>query len=85
MDCSQNHESNVNHPSHYLWLQDKCGIEVIDIARYMDFDLGNALKYILRSGHKHEQGLSDKEKSIEDLNKAIWYIKDKIKMLKEDD
>lgn len=23
---------NVNHPSHYTWLKDKCGVEVIDIT-----------------------------------------------------
>lgn len=71
----------VNHPSHYTWLKDKCGIEVIDITRHMDFDLGNALKYILRCGLKAEQGYSTKEKTIEDLKKAIFYINDKIKML----
>ena len=71
----------VNHPSHYTWLKDKCGIEVIDITRHMDFDLGNAIKYILRSGLKSEQGYSNKEKTIEDLKKAIFYINDKIKML----
>ena len=72
---------NVNHPSHYTWLKDKCGIEVIDITRYMDFDLGNAIKYILRCGHKSELGYSDKEKQIEDLKKAIWYLEDKVKLL----
>lgn len=71
----------VNHPSHYTWLKDLCGVEVIDITRHMDFDLGNAIKYILRNGHKSEEGMSDKDKAIEDLNKAIFYIKDKIKMM----
>lgn len=74
----------VNHPSHYTWLKEKCGIEVIDITRWMDFDLGNALKYLLRAGHKSEKGFSNKEKTIEDLRKAIWYINDKIKMLEKD-
>ena len=73
----------VNHPSHYTWLKDLCGIEVIDITRHMDFDLGNAIKYILRCGHKSEQGYSDKEKTVEDLKKAIFYINDKIKMINE--
>jgi hypothetical protein len=75
----------VNHPSHYTWLKDLCGIEVIDITRHMDFNLGNATKYILRQGHKSEEGMSDKEKAIEDLKKAIWYIKDKIEMLKKEE
>lgn len=72
---------NVNHPPHYTWLKNKCGIEVIDIVRYMDFDLGNAIKYILRCGHKSEKGMSNKEKAIEDLKKARFYIDDKIQML----
>lgn len=75
---------NVNHPPHYTWLKDKCGIEVIDITRHMDFDLGNAIKYILRSGHKEESSMTNKEKEIEDLKKAIWYLNDKIKMLENE-
>lgn len=77
-------EDKVNHPSHYNWLKDKCGVEVIDITRHMDFDLGNAIKYILRAGHKTEQGYDDKAKMIEDLNKAVWYINDKIKTIQNE-
>ena len=75
--------NRVNHPSHYTWLKELCGIEVIDLTRHMDFCLGNAIKYILRCGHKTEQGLEDKEKAVEDLQKAVWYIRDKIKSLEE--
>lgn len=71
----------IDHPSHYTWLKEKCGIEVIDIARHLDFCLGNAVKYILRAGHKTEEGLTDKEKAVEDLKKAAWYINDKINSL----
>lgn len=74
----------VHHPSHYTWLKDLCGIEVIDITRHMDFDLGNAIKYILRNGHKQEEGMSNKEKALEDLEKAIWYIRDRIEMIKKE-
>ena len=74
-------EDMVNHPSHYTWLKELCGIEVIDITRHMDFDLGNAAKYILRAGHKKDSSLSGTQKEIEDLKKAIWYINDKIRML----
>ena len=72
---------NVNHPPHYTWLKDKCGIEVIDITRHMDSDLGNVVKYVLRQGLKSEEGMSNKEKAIEDLKKARWYLDDKIKIL----
>ena len=74
---------NVNHPSHYTWLKELCGIEVIDITRHMNFCCGCALKYILRAGHKKDASLTDTEKQIEDLNKAIWYIQDEIKRITE--
>ena len=81
-DKEQNTD-NVNHPQHYSWLKDLCGIEVIDITRHMDFCLGNAAKYILRAGHKKDASLTDTEKQIEDLKKAIWYIQDEIKRITE--
>ena len=74
-------EDMVNHPSHYTWLKEKCGIEVIDITRHLDFDIGNAVKYLLRAGHKKDSSLSDNQKEIEDLEKAIFYINDKIKQI----
>lgn len=74
-------EDRVNHPKHYTWLKEKCGIEVIDITRNLDFDLGNVIKYVLRAGHKSEEGMSDINKQIEDLKKAEWYLNDKITQL----
>lgn len=79
---------NVSHPSHYTWLKDKCGIEVIDITRHLDFDLGNAIKYILRAGRKPiiNENLSDDflRAAIQDLKKALFYINDKIDMLENE-
>lgn len=75
---------DVNHPSHYSYLKEKCGIEVIDITRHLDFDLGNAVKYILRAGRKpiKSENKSDFHAgAIKDLKKAVWYLNDKIKML----
>lgn len=77
-------EDKVNHPSHYTWLREKCGIEVIDITRHLSFDRGNAIKYLLRAGYKTEKGYSEKQKLIEDLKKAIFYINDEIKQLEND-
>ena len=73
----------VNHPSHYCWLKKLCGIEVIDITRHLDFDLGNAVKYILRAGRKSEEGYSETDKTIEDLQKAIFYLNDEIELIKK--
>lgn len=75
--------NNVEHPAHYTWLKNVCGIEVIDIVRHMDFCLGNAIKYILRAGIKPDASMSRREKEIEDLQKAIFYINDKIEQLKK--
>lgn len=77
----ENKDERVNHPSHYTWLKEKCGIEVIDITRHLDFSIGNAFKYLLRAGHKLDKDMSSIDKTIEDLQKAIWYINDKIKQL----
>ena len=70
--------NKVNHPSHYTWLKEKAGIEVIDITRWLPADISNAVKYLLRQGHTHEEGMSNNQKAIEDCKKAIWYINDYI-------
>ena len=70
----------VNHPKHYT--SHPSGVECIEITRHYNFDIGNAIKYLWRAGLKKEQGLSDIEKEIEDCKKAIWYINDHIKHLK---
>jgi hypothetical protein len=64
----------VNHPSHYAegWSN---GAEVIDITENLNFNRGNAVKYIARAGRK------DAMKTIEDLKKARWYIDRELKRL----
>ena len=54
----------VNHPKHYT--THPSGVECIEITEHMNFCVGNAIKYLWRSGLKGEQ--------IEDLRKARWYI-----------
>ena len=68
-------EKNVNHPSHYT----DGKIEVIEFIedKGLGFCLGNAIKYISRAGKK------DPNKEIEDLEKAIWYIKRRIKQIED--
>ena len=73
-------QNNVNHPSHYT--SHPSGIECIQIARYYDFDIGNVFKYIWRAGLKKDADLTDIQKEIEDLEKARWYLEDKINQLK---
>ena len=67
----------VNHPTHYGGEENPYeAIKVID-AWELGFSLGNAVKYISRAGKKN------KEKEIEDLEKAVWYIQHHIKTLKQ--
>ena len=72
--------NNINHPIHYN--SHPSGIECIEIARHMDFNLGNVLKYIWRHGQKKRDNEGVLEKAIEDLEKAAWYLNDEIEMLK---
>ena len=74
---------NVNHPKHYT--NDPSGVECIQIARHRCFNIGNAIKYLWRAGRKDDASLTKKEKTIEDLQKAIFYIQDEIKLLQESD
>lgn len=73
----------VSHPSHYAWLKDLCGVEPIEICQHFDFSVGNALKYLMRNG-KVERNLTEKEQRIQDLEKAIYYIKNEIDLIKND-
>lgn len=59
----------VNHPAHYT--SHPSGIECIEVTRWMNFNLGNAIKYIWRAGNKGN--------ALEDLKKARWYLDDEIK------
>lgn len=58
----------VNHPRHYT--AHPSGVECIEITEHMNFNLGNATKYIWRADDKN---------GIEDLEKAAWYINREIK------
>jgi hypothetical protein len=59
----------VNHPPHYT--SHPSGVECIQITEHMNFNLGNALKYIWRADLKHDD-------ATEDLEKAKWYIEREI-------
>jgi hypothetical protein len=58
-------------PSHYR--KHPSGIECIEVTRHMNFNVGNAIKYLWR--------YMDKGDPIENLKKAQWYIDDEIRRL----
>lgn len=64
----------VNHPSHYTAYH---GIEVIDLTEQMNFNKGNAVKYIARAGWKNP------DTEVQDLEKAVWYIQREIQRIQE--
>lgn len=67
--------NRVNHPSYYQ-RQDGNGVECIEVIRHYVCDIANAQKYLWRAGLKPEQGISDRDKEIEDLEKSLFYIDD---------
>lgn len=63
---------HVNHPAHY----NAGKIEVIEFIedQNLGYHLGNAVKYIARAGKK------DPKKEVEDLQKAMWYLRRKLEL-----
>lgn len=66
----------VNKPAHYT----DGKIEVIDFIedKKLGFHLGNTVKYVARAGKK------DPTKTIQDLEKAKWYLEREINRLKSE-
>ena len=64
----------VNHPAHYC----DGGIETLDfiLAKKLDFLLGQVVKYVSRAGKK------DPNKTLQDLEKAQFYLNRKIELMK---
>jgi hypothetical protein len=65
----------VNHPKHYN--QHPSGIECIEIIRHMTFNIGTVIKHLWRAG------LKDGNPTLQDLEKAAWYLADEINRVKE--
>ena len=59
----------VNSPAHYTAYE---GLEIIQLTEQMNFNRGNAVKYIVRAG------LKSYSTEIQDLKKALWYIQREI-------
>ena len=64
----------VKGPSHYLKDRLFEPVKVIE-DWYLNYHLGNALKYISRAGRKGDV--------IQDIEKAIWYLRRRLEVEKE--
>ena len=74
MDDDKPNKEFVNHPQHYGGKDNPYeAIKVIE-AWNLGFCLGNTIKYISRAGKKDD--------TIQELEKALWYLKREIKTLK---
>ena len=49
----------------------------------LSYNVGTATTYLLRAGKKKEEGMSDTDKHIEDLQKAINHLEFEIERLKD--
>jgi hypothetical protein len=65
---------SVNHPTHYN--AHPSGVECITVTEHMNFNLGNAVKYVWRAGLKSEDPITD-------LKKARWYLDREIARLEK--
>lgn len=61
----------INHPPHYT--SHPSGVECIQITEHMNFNIGNAVKYLWRAGLKGAE--------LADLQKARWYVDREIERL----
>lgn len=64
----------INHPAYYGGDTVYEAIKVIE-AWGLGFCLGNVVKYISRAGKK------SKERELEDLKKAVWYLQRRVQQL----
>lgn len=65
----------VNHPRHYT--SHPSGVECIDIIEWMPANVANAMKYCWRAG------LKDDAPTIQDYQKAVWYLNREVKRLEK--
>jgi hypothetical protein len=61
----------VNHPKHYT--SHPSGVECITVTEHMNFNIGNAVKYLWRVDGKGDP--------VQQLQKARWYINREIERL----
>ena len=72
LNVEEDKKEMVDHPKHYNMGK----YEAIDVIEdwNLNFNLGNAVKYISRAGHKDD--------IVQDLKKSLWYIEREIQRIK---
>lgn len=75
-------DETVNHPEHYGGDTVYEVIKVIEAWR-LGFHLGNAVKYIARAGKK-ASATDVRQRTLEDLKKARWYLDREIARIEQE-
>jgi endogenous inhibitor of DNA gyrase (YacG/DUF329 family) len=70
---SLNKDNDPINPNHYK--SHPSGVECITVTEHFNFNVGNAIKYLWRAGLKGN--------AVQDMEKAIWYIKREIERVKK--
>ena len=79
LGVERNKKEDINCPSYYTY----GNIETVDFImdKNLNFNLGNTIKYVVRAGRKREEGMSNSDKTIQDLKKAIRYLQFEVEHL----
>ena len=75
--------NNISVPSYYVGSN---GYEARKVISGFDlsYNVGTATSYLLRCGKKKEEGMTDKEKHIEDIEKAINHLRFELEKLRDE-
>ena len=69
-------------PNYYIG---KNGYEAREVVSgfELSYNVGTAVTYLLRAGKKKEEGMSDNDKHIEDIEKAMNHLRFELEQLKK--
>jgi len=86
--CRMTEEANeevkdISIPSYYIGNN---GYEAREVISGFDlsYNVGTATTYLLRCGKKKEQGMTDKDKHIEDIEKAMNHLRFELERLRDE-
>ena len=81
--CRKIEKNNIDIPNYYIG---KNGYEARKVISNFDlsYNVGTATTYLLRCGKKKEEGMSDIDKHIEDIEKAINHLNFELEILKDE-
>ena len=82
-DIEKTETHDPTNPTHYTSVPREYEHHRVMAIWGMDYHLSAAIKYLARAGKKTSAHLSDKEKEMEDLRKAITYISMRLELMEE--